>query len=109
MKQKFIYVCCGGGKLTSFMAAEGIKEGLKKKGFNLRKEVKIQHGVINDISRYSDQIDILVSSTNYTKQHKFPVINAIAFVIQDHEGEQKVIDEIERLLLEMKRQEESDS
>lgn len=107
MQQKFIYVCCGGGKLTSFMAAEGIKEGLKKRGFDLRNEVKIQHGVINDIPRYQDKIDILVSSTNYKKEHSFPVINAIAFVMQDHDAEQKVIDEVEKLLKEMKEKEEN--
>lgn len=106
MKQRFIYVCCGGGKLTSYMAAEGIKEGLKKRGFNVRKDVKIEHGVINDVSRLSDRIDILVSSTNYTRQHSFPVINAIAFVVQDHEGEEKVIDQVVALLNEMRAQEE---
>ena len=106
MKQKFIYVCCGGGKLTSYMAAEGIKEGLKKRGFDLRNEIKIQHGVINDIPRYRDKIDILVSSTNYTKHQEFPVINAMAFVIQDHEGEKKVVDQVEALLNEMRAKEE---
>lgn len=106
MKQRFIYVCCGGGKLTSYMAAEGIKEGLKKRGFNIRKDVKIEHGVINDVPRLSDRIDILVSSTNYTRQHSFPVINAIAFVVQDHEGEEKVIDQVVALLNEMRAQEE---
>ncbi len=106
MKQRFIYVCCGGGKLTSYMAAEGIKEGLKKRGFNVRKDVKIEHGVINDVPRLSDRIDILVSSTNYTRQHSFPVINAIAFVVQDHEGEEKVIDQVVALLNEMRAQEE---
>ena len=107
MKQKYIYVCCGGGKLTSYMAAEGIKAGLKKRGFDVRKEIKIEHGVINDIPRLSDRIDILVSSTNYTRQHEFPVVNAIAFVVQDHEGEEKVIDQVEALLNEMKEKEEA--
>ena len=101
MSQKFIFVCCGGGKLTSFMAAEGIKAGLKKRGIDIKKDVKIKHGIINDVSRLSDQIDILVSSTNYTKKHDFPVINAISFVIQDHEGEEKVINEIVELLNKM--------
>lgn len=108
MKQRFIYVCCGGGKLTSYMAAEGIRDGLKKRGIDIRKDVKIQHGIINDIPRYKDRIDILVSSTNYRTVQEFPVINAMAFVVQDHEGEKKVIDEIERLLIEMSKKKENE-
>lgn len=97
-RQYFIFVCCGAGKLTSYMAAEGIKNGLKSRGWDTRKRVKIQHGLINDVSRYTDKIDILVSSTNYTRTHDFPVVNGIAFVMQNEEDEIKCIDEVENYL-----------
>jgi galactitol-specific phosphotransferase system IIB component len=95
-EKKFIFVCCGAGKLTSFMAAEGIKKGLKEKG--IIKDVKIQHGLISEVPRYESQIDILVCSTNYRKKHAFPVLNGMAFVVQDKEGEEKLINELVEIL-----------
>ncbi len=93
--KKFIYVCCGAGKLTSFMAAEGIRNGLRKHGI---KDVKIEHGMISDIPRYENRIDVLVCSTAYTAKHNFPVLNGLPFVVQDHAGEEKVIEELIDLL-----------
>jgi Phosphotransferase system, galactitol-specific IIB component len=93
--KKFIYVCCGAGKLTSYMAAEGIRDGLKKRGI---KDVKIEHGMISDIPRYEGRIDILVCSTSYTAKHSFPVLNGLPFVVQDEAGEEKVIEELVELL-----------
>ena len=50
-KQYFIFVCCGAGKLTSYMAAEGLKSGLKERGWDVKKQIKIEHGLINDVPR----------------------------------------------------------
>jgi len=93
--KKFVFVCCGAGKLTSFMAAEGIREGLKKRGI---KGVEVKHGMIGEVPRYEDKIDILVCSTNYTAKHKFPVLNGLPFVIQDEEGKERVIEELVGIL-----------
>ena len=49
--KKFIFVCCGAGKLTSFMAAEGLRKGLKEIGIDMKK-LKITHGMMHDIGRY---------------------------------------------------------
>ncbi len=93
--KKFIFVCCGAGKLTSYMAAEGISAGLKKRGI---KDVDVRHGMIGEIPRYEDHIDVLVCSTNYTSKHKFPVLNGLPFVVQDEEGKTKVIEELIEIL-----------
>ena len=106
-KQYFIFVCCGAGQLTSYMAAEGLKSGLKERGGDVKKQIKIEHGLINDVPRYSDKIDILVSSTNYTRKHAFPVVNGIAFVMQNEEDEIKCIDEVEAYLKEIIEKENS--
>ena len=86
----FVFVCCGAGKLTSFMAAEGLKKGLKAIGVDLKK-VKIMHGMMHDIGRHEKNIDILVSSTNYKGSHAFPVHNGISFVTGDEKGQQELI------------------
>ena len=95
MEKKLIFVCCGAGKLTSFMAAEGIRAGLKVRkvtGF------KVQHGMINDVPRHQDKIAALVCSTNYKQKHDFPVFNGLPFVIQDKVGEEKMLDELAEYL-----------
>jgi PTS system galactitol-specific IIB component len=93
--KKFVFVCCGAGKLTSYMAAEGIRDGLKKRGI---KNVNIQHGMISEVPRYEAQIDVLVCSTNYTSKHSFKVLSGLPFVVQDKEGEEKVINELVQVL-----------
>jgi len=90
-EKKFVFVCCGAGKLTSFMAAEGIKAGLKARNIT---DIKVQHGMINYIPRYQDKITALVCSTNYKQKHDFPVFNGLPFVIQDKTGEEKLLDEL---------------
>ena len=95
--KKFIFVCCGAGKLTSFMAAEGLRKGLKEIGIDMKK-LKITHGMMHDIGRYEKDIDILVSSTNYKGNYSFPVFNGIAFVTGDEEGQKEVIQSVAELL-----------
>lgn len=95
--KKFIFVCCGAGKLTSFMAADGIRKEFKKRKI---KNVNIQHGMMGDITRYKDKIDILVSSTNYKGEHDFPVINGISYVTGDEAGQAEVIEQLVKLLNE---------
>lgn len=96
----FIFVCCGAGKLTSFMAAEGLKKGLKMTGLDLKK-VKIMHGMMHDIQRHEKNIDILVSSTNYKGSHDFPVYNGISFVTGDEKGQQALIENVAKQLQEI--------
>ena len=91
MAERFIFVCCGAGKLTSFMAAEGVREGLKKRGVD---GIRIQHGLINDVPRYERQITALVCSTNYKQKHDFPVFNGLPFVTMDLDGQKKLLDEL---------------
>lgn len=102
VEKRFIFVCCGAGKLSSYMAAEGIEKGLKKKGV---KDIRIQHGMISDIPRYESQITVLVCSTNYQSQHSFPVFNGLSFVTGDTDGQEKLIDELVSYLNEHNLQE----
>ncbi|MDR2156953.1 MAG: hypothetical protein LBO81_04135 [Clostridiales Family XIII bacterium] len=93
--RKFIFVCCGAGKLTSFMCAEGIRKAFRERRI---KGVNIQHGMMGDITRYKDKIDILVCSTNYKGEHSFPVINGISYVTGDEAGQEKVVVQLIELL-----------
>lgn len=98
MKQYFIFVCCGAGKLTSYMAEEGIKDGLKKRGWDIKRQLKIKHGLISDVPKLESEIDILVSSTTYSRTHSFPVVNGIGFVVQDDALMEQAVDEVETAL-----------
>ena len=93
--KKFIFVCCGAGILTSFMAAEGIRDAIKKRKI---KDVTVQHGMMVDITRYQGKIDILVSSTNYTGKHDFPVLSGVSFVTGDEKSQEEVLKQLFELL-----------
>ena len=95
----FIFVCCGAGKLTSYMAEEGIKKGLKEAG--LHKSVKTMHGMMADITKWGNDIDILVTSSNYTGKHSFPVVSGVAFVTMDEEGQKVAIAKVVELVKEI--------
>jgi PTS system galactitol-specific IIB component len=94
-EKKFIFVCCGAGILTSFMAAEGIRDAFKKRKIT---NVTIQHGMMTDITRYEDKIDILVSSTVYKGKHNFPVLCGVSFITGDEKGQEEVIQQLVALL-----------
>ena len=89
--KKFIFVCCGAGNLTSFMVAEGIRKEFKKHKIT---GVTVQHGMMTDITRYKDKIDILVSSTNYQGKHDFPVLCGVSYITGDEDGQEKLIKEL---------------
>ena len=97
MAERFIFVCCGAGKLTSFMAAEGVREGLRERGIT---DVEIKHGLINDVPRYESRITALVCSTNYKQKHDFPVFNGLPFVVMDKDGQKKLLDDLVAFLNE---------
>lgn len=99
----YVFVCCGAGKLTSFMAKEGIKKGLKTAG--LLDGVTVEHGKMGDIVRKKDYIDILVTSSNYKGEFDFPVLNGSPFVTYDAAGQKVVIEEICNLIKELKEKE----
>jgi PTS system galactitol-specific IIB component len=87
----FVMVVCGAGTLTSVMAAQGIEDGLKKKGL---KNYKIKVGRIDEVKTNESKIDVLVASMKVRNDYSFPVINAVSFLTGDEEGQQKVIDQV---------------
>ncbi len=94
-KKPLVLVVCGAGTLTSVMAAQGIEEGLRKKGI---KGANIKVSKLQDVGQYSD-IKVLVTSMNVRgAKYDFPVINGISFVIGDEGGQQKVINQVAEIL-----------
>ena len=93
--KKLVMVVCGAGTLTSVMAAQGVEEGLKKKGI---KEVEVKVGRIDDIERFKDQISVLVCTMNLRTKYPFPVIRGTCFITGDEEGQQEVIDKVAECL-----------
>jgi galactitol-specific phosphotransferase system IIB component len=87
--KQFAFACCGAGELTSFMEAEENRNVHKKHGI---KNAKIQHGMIAEVPRYADSINVLDCCTTYTAKHEF-VLDGLPFVIQVNEGEACVTDE----------------
>ncbi|MGX8700821.1 PTS sucrose transporter subunit IIABC [Caproiciproducens sp.] len=95
MSKKLILVVCGAGTLTSVVAAQGIREGLEKKGLS---DFEVKTGRIDEVERLQDQISVLVSTMNLRQKYAFPVVNAIAFLTGDESGMEKAIDKVAECL-----------
>lgn len=75
MKKK-ILVACGSGIATSTVAAERIEEICKKEGY----DVEVIKGTITSVQTRQEEVDVIVTTANYTKQIDKPVINGVPFL-----------------------------
>lgn len=94
-EKKLVLVVCGAGTLTSVIASQGIQEGLDRRGIT-NAEIKV--GRLDDVGRFQDRINVLVSTMNIREKYDFPVLNAISFLTGDEEGQDKLVDKVVSIL-----------
>lgn len=88
--KKQIIVACGGAVATSTVAAEKIRELLKKNNI----DAEITQCRVNELESKKDQADLIVTTARVTKDLGVPVIHGIAFIsgINVEKTEQEILD-----------------
>ena len=76
MKKRKIIVACGGAVATSTIAAERIKGLCKREGIPL----EVVQCRVNEISSYTDGVDLIVTTSKVKKDYGIPLVHAMAFV-----------------------------
>ncbi|OCA86055.1 PTS galactitol transporter subunit IIB [Bacillus sp. FJAT-27225] len=88
--KKNIVVACGGAVATSTVAAEKIRELLKRE--NIAAEVSQCR--VNELESKKDSVDLIVTTARLTKDFGVPVIHGVAFIsgINVEKTEQAILD-----------------
>lgn len=73
---KKIIVACGGAVATSTVAANKIRELVKREGIS----AEVSQCRVNELDSKKDGIDLIVTTAKVTKDYGIPVIHGIAFV-----------------------------
>lgn len=87
---KKIYVACGGAVATSTVAANKVKELLKREGI----EAEVNQCRISELASYKDTADLFVTTAKVSKDYGIPVVHGVPFItgINLAKAEQAVID-----------------
>ncbi|BBU37930.1 PTS galactitol transporter subunit IIB [Aeribacillus composti] len=89
MKKKII-VACGGAVATSTVAAEKIRELLKKENI----DAEIIQCRMNELESKKDGADLIVTTARVTKDFGVPVVHGVAFIsgVNVQKTEQQILD-----------------
>ena len=91
---KKILVACGTGVVTSTIAVNRIKDGLKQRG--LEKEAEITQCKIAEIASKAHMFDFVVTTTQAPSGISVPVLNGLPLLTRV--GEAKLHDQIAELV-----------
>ncbi|MBU8790011.1 PTS galactitol transporter subunit IIB [Oceanobacillus caeni] len=88
--KKNVIVACGGAVATSTVAAEKIRELLKREGI----DADVSQYRVNELESKKDNADLIVTTARVTKDLGVPVIHGVAFIsgIGVEKTEQQILD-----------------
>jgi len=88
--KKRVIVACGGAIATSTVAANKIKDLLKKNGI----DADIKQTRISELSAEKDNADLIVTTGKVKKDYGVPVIHGVAFIsgVGVEKVEQEILD-----------------
>jgi len=88
--KKNIIVACGGAVATSTVAAEKIKDLLKRKEI----DAEITQCRVNELEAKKDNVDLIVTTARVTKNLGVPIVHGVAFIsgINLEKTEKQILD-----------------
>jgi len=89
---KNILVACGGAIATSTVAANKIKDLMKRENI----DADINQVRISELDSYKDNADLIVTTAKVKKDYGVPVVHGVNFItgINEEKVEQEVLDEL---------------